>query len=82
MKSTALLLCCAALGGCASTTPAWDARFGDTARITLSQQVLRPDAARSAAPVSGMDGRAAASAYEQYQKSFQNREPQAPAPGQ
>jgi len=81
MKSTALLLCCAALGGCVSTTPGWDARFGDTARIVLSQQVLHPDAARIAGPLNGMDGRAAASAYEQYQKSFQNREPEAPTLG-
>jgi len=82
MKSRALLLCCAALGGCASTTPGWDAHFGDSARIALSQQVLHPDAARGAGPVTGMDGRAAATAYEQYQKSFLNREPQTPAIGQ
>ena len=57
------------LAGCVHTTPDWDAHFGDTTRIALAQQVARPQAARNADPVAGMDGRAARGAYERYQKA-------------
>lgn len=75
----ALIVCCALLGGCASTTPDWDRRFGDSTRATLSRQVLCPDAARHAPPMPGTDSAAAVAAYESYQKSFRERPPQQPA---
>ncbi len=57
------------LAGCVHTTPDWDGHFGDTTRLLLAQQVARPQAARNADPVAGMDGRAARGSYERYQKT-------------
>ncbi|MFA9216529.1 MAG: hypothetical protein ACEQSK_05415 [Sphingomonadaceae bacterium] len=79
-RCLARLLTCStsiALAACAHTTPEWDAHFGDATRIALAQQVLDPLAAQRTAPPLGMDGRAAAGAYQRYQKS--SSEP-APAP--
>ena len=64
------------LSACAATTPDWDGRFGQAARATLAQQVLHPDAARSADPVAGMDGQAANAAHVRYEKSFAEPKPQ------
>jgi hypothetical protein len=66
------------LGGCASLsrTPEWDRHFGDTVRVALAQQIIDPSAAANTAPVNGLDGRAARSAMDQYQKSFSAPEPQ------
>jgi len=69
----------ALLAGCVHTTPDWDAHFGDATRIAMAQQIAHPQAAQSAAPVAGMDGRAARGAYERYQKSF-SEPAQPPAP--
>jgi len=66
----AMLSCGGMLCACASTTPHWDQHFGDASRIALAQQVLNPDAARNAGPLTGLDGRSAAAAYDRYQKSF------------
>lgn len=78
-RRSAILACCALLGGCASTTPEWDRHFGESTRLTLSRQVLSPDAASRAAPAPAMDGAAAVAAYESYQKSFRERPAQQPA---
>lgn len=60
--------------GC-STTPNWDARFGEPIRIIAAQQVIDPDASRNADPVKGIDGKAAQGAMGEYQKSFVQPEP-------
>lgn len=59
----------ALLAGCA-TSPAFDRQFGDSSRLNTAQQTLYPQAARNTAPVNGMDGRAAAAAYDNYQRSY------------
>ncbi|NHZ92316.1 hypothetical protein F2P45_25400 [Massilia sp. CCM 8733] len=56
------------LGAC-SSTPHWDARFGQSVRASLAAQVIHPGAARANAPVNGLDGKAAAAAHERYQRS-------------
>lgn len=66
------------LSACASTTPNWDAQFGDSVRILNAQQVARPQAAANADPVSGIDGRAARAAVERYERSLP--EPKAATP--
>jgi hypothetical protein len=72
-------LAAALLSACASTTPHWDARFGDSVRILNAQQVARPQAAANTDPVAGMDGRAARAAVDRYERSLP--EPKAaPAP--
>lgn len=71
--SAALLL---ALTGCASTTPSLDRQFGQAVNLMKAQQTLNPHAALNPDPVNGVDGKAAKSAYDEYQKSFKVKEPQ------
>ena len=65
---------CAALlltvAGCTSTTPNLDRHFGDGLNLAKAQQTLNPQAGRNLDPVSGIDGKAAKSAYDEYQKSY------------
>ena len=74
------LLCAAAFGalaGCAATTtPVLDSHFGESVALLKAQQIMYPDAYRNTNPVSGMDGKSGASAYQRYQKSFSAPEPQ------
>jgi hypothetical protein len=65
-----------ALAGCTSTTPDLDLRFGQSVRLINTMQTLHPDAARNDDPVAGIDGHAAKSAYDAYQKSYSAPEPQ------
>lgn len=71
----------ATLAGCASAPQRMappDAPFGAAARLTLRSQII--DLAPAApAVVAGLDGRAARSAYENYQESFKTPVPQAGA---
>jgi len=78
MKTSTLLLpvLLAALAGCAQQSPRFDAQMEHSVRLLNVQQVRHPAAGRQPAPADGIDGRAAASAYAQYQKSFQAPEPQ------
>ena len=79
MRHLLYVLAAATLSGCAATiqtTPQWDSRFGNGVRIALAQQAITPDAGRNADPVAGMDGRAARSAYERYQKVSSEPVPQ------
>lgn len=63
------------VAGCASTT-AVDRHFGEAVKLALARQTLHPRAALNGDPVTGIDGQAAKSAYDQYQKSFKAPEPQ------
>jgi len=56
-----LLVSVATLGGCASTTPTFDATFGDGVRRLMAQQVRHPDApgANRDRNADGLDGRSA-----------------------
>lgn len=64
------------LSACVSTTPQWDANFGNTVRTAFAQQIINPDASQNPDPVSGMDGRAARETMDRYQKSFKEPAPQ------
>ena len=69
-------LCAAALvSGCASHTPHLDRQFGSAARAAAQQQVLNP-ATPTTPLITGMDGKAAKSAYDNYQKSYKDPQPQ------
>lgn len=68
-----------ALAGCASTTPQWDARFGDAARATLAAQVADPAAARKPHAAVGIDGAAARAAQQQYEASYAAPPPPPPS---
>ncbi|CAB3749957.1 hypothetical protein [Paraburkholderia humisilvae] len=61
---------CAALGGCLTSTPAWDHNFGSAVTQIREMQTLNPDASNNTNPVAGVDGRAADAAQTAYFKSF------------
>ena len=63
------------LTGCVSPSPILDAQFGKSVSLIKAQQTLNPSASRNTNPVSGLDGVAAKSAYDAYQKSFRTPEP-------
>lgn len=64
-----------AMSGCTSLTPNLDAQFGQSVSLIKAQQTLNPAAARNINPVSGLDGVAAKSGYDAYQKSYKTPEP-------
>lgn len=72
LVGTALLL---SVSGCA-TTPELDRHFGEAVNIMKAQQAMNPAAALNPDPVKGMDGKAAKSAYDAYQKSYAKPEAQ------
>ncbi|NMG15033.1 pilus assembly protein [Aromatoleum bremense] len=64
------------LTGCMSTSPHWDARFGEAARTVAAQQAIDPGASHNADPVTGIDGKAAQGAMGEYAKSYTQPQPQ------
>lgn len=66
----------ALLAGCASTTPHYDARFGDAVRSARIQMTINPDAGKApgtgADAASGMDGRTTRHTMERYEQSYKN----------
>ena len=60
----------AALTGCASVTPYYDARFGDAVREAKAQTTINPAAGTNPDPVAGLDGKAARDAMILYQGTF------------
>lgn len=60
------------LGGC-SSTPYWDAHFGEAVELTKAQQIINPDAGQNPDPVAGVDGRAARESVETYERSFRTQ---------
>lgn len=65
----------AALVGCASTTPEYDARFGEAVRQSRQAQVLNPDAASQPDQALGLDGNAAREVMQRYRNSFKEPPP-------
>lgn len=65
-----------AVTGCVATSPNWESRFGEAARLAAAQQIISPEASRNRDPVAGIDGKAAQGAMGEYAKSFTNPEPQ------
>ncbi len=74
----ALLVCIFAVlsTGCVQRTPYLDSQMGQSLSLIKAQQILNPEAGRNTDPVAGMDGKAAKSGYDLYQKSFTAPEPQ------
>lgn len=62
---------CAALGGCMTSTPIWDAHFGEAVRTVTQAQIIDPNAGARNPSTPGIDGKAANSAMGMYQKSFE-----------
>jgi hypothetical protein len=59
-----------ALSGCMSTTPQYDARFGDAVRHNRQAQVLDPAAGRGQSEPAALDAGSARSAFQRYRDSF------------
>jgi hypothetical protein len=70
-------LSAATLGGCAATTsPDWDARFGDATRILQAGQLIAPDApVRNAQQVPPTDGRSVIEAQQRMTESYRSPPP-------
>ena len=68
-----------AVTGCVSTTPHLDSHFGEVVNLVKMQQTIDPEASRNTDPVNGMDGKAAKSAYDNYQQSYKTPQPQSGA---
>jgi hypothetical protein len=66
----------ALLGGCAMPPDAQEPPMGATVSLTMAQQVMHPTAGTNTDTVSGIDGKAAKSGYDTYQKSFRAPAPQ------
>ena len=66
------------LGGCASNTPYLDSQFGNANRMLQAQQTIAPQGL-TGNPGTGVDGKAAKSGYDQYQKTYRAPEPQTQA---
>lgn len=69
----------ALLAGCASTTPHYDARFGQAVRSARTQMTINPGAGTAvglgADGAIGMDGRATRHAMERYEQSYKSPPP-------
>ena len=72
LRTVLVLGGCALLSACVTTTPNYDARYGDSVQIAQARQTLDPAATMRNATntVAGMDGRAARAAYDHYLFSF------------
>lgn len=62
------------IAGC-STTPNYDARFGDAVRQARQQMTANPDAGKNTDQVAGMDGKSAKEAMTRYQTTFKDPPP-------
>jgi hypothetical protein len=73
--SALIVSVCATLSGCMSSTPIWDAHFGQALKAVTQAQIIDPHALEHAKSAPGMDGKSAASAMDSYDKSFQQPAP-------
>lgn len=68
-RTLTVLAVLALLSAC-STTPRYDARFGDAVREARAAMTINPDAPANPDPAAGIDGQAASQAVARYQDSF------------
>lgn len=74
MKPILICALLAASAGC-STTPAYDARFGDAVRSARMAMLVHPGGAPAPAAAAGADGQAAREAYARYLNTFKEPPP-------
>jgi uncharacterized protein YceK len=70
MNKLAIALLLSLMAGCASVTPNYDAKFGDTVRQTRHDMTINPEAGTNPDPVAGLDGKAARETIILYQATF------------
>ena len=73
LLAPALLLCLVA--GCSTTTPNYDARFGNSVRDAKRAMTINPDAGKNPDPVIGMDGKSARESMLLYQGTYKTPPP-------
>jgi hypothetical protein len=61
---------CAALGGCMTSSPIWEAHFGEAVKADRQAQIIDPLAGEHAPSKPGIDGKSAAAAMALYDKSY------------
>ena len=66
----AIALLIVLMAGCATVTPNYDTKFGDSVREAKLKMTLNPSAGRNPDPVAGMDGKAARETIILYQETF------------
>ena len=70
MNKITLLLPLCLLAACASVTPNYDQKFGDTVRTARKTQALNPDTPANPDAVLGLDAKAAVNSRGRYEESF------------
>ena len=76
MKTQALAILFAMLAaGCQTTTPNYDARFGDAVREAKRKMTINPDAGKNPDMALGLDGRATHDGFVRYHDSFKEPPP-------
>jgi hypothetical protein len=63
------------LVGCTSTTPQYDARFGEAVRHNLQAQALAPAAGQDGPAAAALDASTARAAVQRYRDSFKTPPP-------
>jgi hypothetical protein len=76
ITSAMLLATSMVVTGCVQRTPLLESQMGRSVTMLKAQQIINPEAGHNPDPVAGMDGKAAKSAYDHYQKTFKAPEPQ------
>ena len=70
MNQLAIATLIGLMAGCASVTPNYDAKFGDTVREAKLKMTINPDAGQNPDQVAGMDGKAGRDTIILYQETF------------
>jgi hypothetical protein len=70
-RALVIVPACALLGGCMSSSPIWDAHFGESVRAITQAQIIDPQAGEHRPSKPGIDGKSAVSAMTTYDRSFQ-----------
>jgi hypothetical protein len=70
-RALAIVPACALLGGCMSSSPIWDAHFGEAERAITQSQIIDPQAGEHAPATQGIDGKSAVTAMDNYDKTNQ-----------
>ncbi|RKP43814.1 hypothetical protein [Trinickia fusca] len=69
-RALAIVPACALLGGCMSSSPIWDAHFGEAVTAIRQAQVIDANAGVNKPSADGIDGKTAVSTMAAYDKSY------------
>ena len=69
-KFLAIAALASLVAGCSTTTPHYDARFGDAVRDAKRKMTIHPDASKNTDQALGLDGRASRETMQRYQDTY------------